>query len=573
MKQKQEHKHRIYDICYFVMFSVFLFFVCWTTIRYQGPSLSEASFDEAISCSEGWTLSDGTSVNTNKLNKTDGAEPYQEVSIFHDIPEDLQEGDALCFRSKNIFFTVYIDGAAIYTPYADQSPIYTNSYGTNWHYITLPKDTAGTQIEIRYYRVYDNARACMDNLYFGQPAGVILQTWQDRLVSFITCILLLFVGLLLIVIDFPVNMGVAKNHELRYLGLFALSISIWCLSETNLIQFFMGNSRAMQLVSCCSLMLIPIPTVLYLDSAFGLTHKFLLPLVSGLSVLEFTVCWALHFLNIADIHETMTLSHIMLAVAAVILLVVIFRNTFLNRESSLDIFQILRGVGLCSISVATIVDIVRYYIGNGSDSAMFVRIGLLVFILCFGSSSMERTISAVRLGTESVLISQLAYKDGLTKLGNRTAFNEQLALLEEKKEEFTAIGIVMFDVNNLKYVNDNLGHHAGDEMIVKSAEAIHQSFGGLPGDCYRIGGDEFAVILCGEAVEQLYRIGLKYFEKFLSDYNARPDIAFHLQIAHGFSFYHPKQDSKTTMTDIYERADSLMYENKKAIKAQNPRPS
>lgn len=558
-------RYSIYDITYITMFALFGLFVCWTVAHYHGPALADAFLAETVSFSDGWSLADGKDIKPDKLNQVEDSAPYKKISIFHILPQNLTEGNSLCFRSKNIFFKVKIDGATVYEPYAAKSAIYTNSYGTNWHFVTLPSDASGKMLEVEYYRVYDHGRASMDSIFLGPASGVIIRTWQDKLISFITCILLLFVALLLIIADIPINMMSDKNHELRYLGLFALSISIWCLSETHLIQFFMGDSRTMQVISCCSLMLIPIPTMLYLDAAFHLRTKWLLPAVYSLSVLEFVCCWLLHFLQIADIHETMFCSHILLAIAATILFATIFKNTFfMAEEKSKSIFRLLRTIGFCSISLAAIIDIIRYYTGNSSDSAMFVRIGLLLFIVCFGSSSLEKTIYAVKLGAQSEIISQLAYKDGLTKIGNRTAFNEHFAALEQT-EATDGIGIIIFDVNNLKTVNDTLGHPAGDDMIVRASQVICTAFDNADAKCYRIGGDEFAAILQGKDLQSRYQSGIEQFYISLEQYNATPDKQYILQIAHGFAVY----DGQTaaTLKDIYERADSLMYENKQYLKS------
>jgi diguanylate cyclase (GGDEF)-like protein len=265
----------------------------------------------------------------------------------------------------------------------------------------------------------------------------------------------------------------------------------------------------------------------------------------------------------------MACSHVLLAVTAIILFVSIFRNTFfIHRADGKKVYRVLRTVGLSSISVATIVDIVRYYVGNGSDSAMFVRIGLLIFIICFGVSSLEKTINAVQLAARSEIISELAYKDGLTQIGNRTAFGERLEALENQKEESAPIGIVMFDVNNLKYVNDHLGHSVGDAMIVKSAEIIRDSFAAATEDCYRIGGDEFSVILTGGDVDADYQLGIERFTAMMAQYNAEPDKEYYLSIARGFAVYRQTDDGEKSLQDIFQLADSRMYENKKAIKAQ-----
>ena len=112
---------------------------------------------------------------------------------------------------------------------------------------------------------------------------------------------------------------------------------------------------------------------------------------------------------------------------------------------------------------------------------MCVRVGLILFMICFGLSSLEKTINAVKLGARSEMISELAYKDGLTGVGNRTLFKEKIAELEENKNDTNEIIFVMFDVNDLKYINDKMGHQTGDQLIVMGAEIIKNSFEGLGG--------------------------------------------------------------------------------------------
>lgn len=567
-----ENRYQKYEIGYTFMLIFFAIIVILPIWHYEGPNLTDDFFHEATDYEKGWHTANGNSVSLDKLNKVKGTTAGEEYSIYNTIPATIKEGDAICFRSKNVFYQVYIDGQLQYDPYIPESTIYTNSYGTKWNYIQIPAKDAGKQIEIRMTYVYADARACMDHICISQPGRAILTTFGSKLVSFITCVLLLFVGLLLIIADIPINMRAQKNHELRYLGLFAVSIAIWCTSETNLIQFYLGDNRVMQVISCSALMLIPIPTILYLDTAFGFRHKFLVPMLSMLSITQFIVCWGLHFSGIADIHQTLPVTHAVLALSAVILLYTIIRNSIVSsKKQSRNIYRILRTIGLSAISVATVTDIIRYYYGNGTDSAMFVRIGLLLFIICFGSSSLEKTINAVKLGVQSEFVAQLAYRDGLTGIGNRTSFEEHLVDLEKIKDELPAVGIVMFDVNDLKYVNDHMGHHYGDDMLVKSADLIRTSFETSSSDCFRIGGDEFAVLLSGDTVQKDYEESILRFTDKIKQFNELPDKKFRISIAYGIAIY-DKTCIGTKLMDIYQQADKKMYDNKKQMKANQISP-
>ena len=85
----------------------------------------------------------------------------------------------------------------------------------------------------------------------------------------------------------------------------------------------------------------------------------------------------------------------------------------------------------------------------------------------------------------------MAYIDTMTGLGNRTAF------LEENKSNAIFPGMIsyiMMDANNLKTINDTLGHNKGDELIITIAKCMRKAVG-HNGQCYRIGGDEFVIIL------------------------------------------------------------------------------
>lgn len=561
-----EKVNRKYHIMFFIMLLIFAGMISWMAIQYKGDSDVEKSFGEASAFHQGWTLEAGTEADVKHLNKLDGVKPYQQFSIYHVLPKELEEGNSLFFRSKNIFYQVYLDGELVYQPYVPENKCYNKSFGTRWNIIKLPKEAAGKSVEIRVTTVYDNARAGIDNVYLGDATGIVLHLIKTKIVSFVTCILLLFVGLLLIIADIPINMQKQKNRELMYLGFFAVSIALWCVAETNLFQFFMGDSRLIQIVSCYSLMLIPIPMVLYLNAAFGFKNKYVVPVFSSLSFGEFLVCLGLHFTGIADLHETLKLTHIMLFLSAIIMLYMIIRNSFVKgKNQTKNIYRVLRGIGLCGISFATVIDIIRFYRGSGNDSAMFVRIGLLIFVLCYGSSSLEKTINAVKLGVKTEFVSQLAYRDGLTGIGNRTAFQEHLLELEKVKDTVASVGVIMFDLNDLKVVNDNMGHHLGDEMLVACGNLIKEAFEQEGGECFRIGGDEFAVLLSGDNVKKRCEEGITAFEDGKENYNSGEDKAFSISVAYGYAFY-DKETKGRKLLDIYRTADMLMYENKKKMK-------
>lgn len=565
-------RNGIFPVIFGIMLAFFTIVSVYLAAKGAGRSLADAEYSRTAPFTKGWHTADGTELDEKALRKINSVSGEEEISIYNTLPADSSDADALFFRAKNIFYSVYIDGEAVYVPDFGESIFYTKSTGTRWTGIDITPDQLGKEIEIRVRAAYKNARCGVDSFRIGSSGGIILNILGEKLVSFITCVLLMFVGLLLAIADIPINMRNQKNHELLYLGVFSICVSIWCLAELHIIELFYDDSRLVQMISCCSLMLIPFALILYLNAAIGFKNKLVVPVLSGLCILGFVLSWTLHLLKIKDIHETLTFSHINVVIASVLLIYAVVKNVIIKgKGQSAPIYRVLKAIGLCSIAIAAIIDMGRFYSGQTGDSAQFVRIGMLIFTICYGSSSLENTINAVKKGAQADFVSRLAYQDGLTGIGNRTAFEERLSALEAEKDDDAAVGIVMFDVNDLKYVNDNLGHPLGDSMIRKAAEIISKAFGEDGGECFRIGGDEFAVIMRGNDVKERYEKGILVFDEQSKLHNSSSDSKFRISIAHGFFIFN-RECELEHIEDAYKMADKNMYETKRAMKALQSTP-
>ncbi len=148
-----------------------------------------------------------------------------------------------------------------------------------------------------------------------------------------------------------------------------------------------------------------------------------------------------------------------------------------------------------------------------------------------------------------------AYKDGLTGLENRNAYTEYIDLLNGQIENRTAdFSVAMFDINGLKTINDQKGHDSGDEEIIKAADLLKKAF---PGErIYRIGGDEFVVITgySGEKAEK----AMNDCERLISENPGEDQKSI---MSFGFAEFNAESDR--TYQDTFNRADMVMYEQKK----------
>jgi diguanylate cyclase (GGDEF) domain len=155
-------------------------------------------------------------------------------------------------------------------------------------------------------------------------------------------------------------------------------------------------------------------------------------------------------------------------------------------------------------------------------------------------------------------------RDPLTNVNNRIAFDDKEKYLQSlinssAKQNFA---IAMFDVNNLKLVNDSKGHDAGDEYLIRACHLICNVFKHSP--VYRLGGDEFVAILTGEDYKNRLDL-INLLNSLMSPYsNKAPLPADYVSVACGVAVFDPSNDF--SVQDVIKRADEEMYKNKAKIK-------
>lgn len=147
--------------------------------------------------------------------------------------------------------------------------------------------------------------------------------------------------------------------------------------------------------------------------------------------------------------------------------------------------------------------------------------------------------------------------DALTGVKNMHAYKEMEARLDRQitNHRQTSFAIVIFDVNDLKKVNDTSGHHAGDQYLRDACRIICDIFKHSP--VFRVGGDEFAVI----TQERDYACIDELLEK-VNMHNAEAARTSGIIVACGMAKY----ENDPCVVSVFERADKEMYKNKCALK-------
>ena len=157
-----------------------------------------------------------------------------------------------------------------------------------------------------------------------------------------------------------------------------------------------------------------------------------------------------------------------------------------------------------------------------------------------------------------------ANRDSLTGLRNSTAYKSWVTDFESESKDPNAVyGVAVFDVNQLKQVNDTYGHHVGDKLIVAAANVISDVFKRSP--VFRIGGDEFLAVLRNRDLEDCRELFVRL--DAVCEATALEEDKTPISIAKCFAVFEPGKDS--CFEDVFQRADNAMYENKRKTKQEN----
>jgi two-component system cell cycle response regulator len=157
----------------------------------------------------------------------------------------------------------------------------------------------------------------------------------------------------------------------------------------------------------------------------------------------------------------------------------------------------------------------------------------------------------------------LSASDELTGLCNRRGFlmraEEQIKLSDRTGQP---LFLVFADVDGLKAINDNIGHHSGDIAIMETACVLREAF--RESDILgRLSGDEFVALLT-DANDIKEEALTKRFQETLDEHNRYPSRSFQLSASIGIASYNPR--TPCSIGDLLAKADSLMYKKKKVKK-------
>ncbi|MFA9463180.1 MAG: GGDEF domain-containing protein [Velocimicrobium sp.] len=538
------------------IFTVIATIVCILLLVYPNAEAIGFPRETAETLNDGWFYYDEAN-NQQFVNLPAYVTMQNGVSsIYHILPQNSGNGTYLCVFSSNKNFTVTLNDAIIYQHTANHYPTFIKNSGYFYHMIKLPRDSAGKQIGILMEKRYENiTKSSYKTIYFGTEAEIYHTLIAEYGLKFILSIAILIVGFVFWVIYFLFLKRASSNHVLLYLSMIAILIASWLLQESRLLQFFIQNPIWQILPTYLALILLPIPCFLLLKELIENKTNLVLTIGFYAACLNAILTLILQFTGILDLKQTLFTTHYILIFACLYTPFFLFRQYKKNKEQKKQIGFYLLAFLLLAIS--GLLELYFYY-KTHHNTNIFLYFGILLFFLVLGIQYIHSTFGKIKQLEETQYYYNLAFTDMSTNVYNRTAYNNRIEryIPADIPNEHC---IIIFDLNNLKHINDTFGHLAGDTVIqafaICAKEQLEPS-----GDLYRIGGDEFAYIstnVLPHEVKDFLRLLSKTVEtQTISEYS--------FSVSYGYEFFVPY-----TTKDFYDAiasADKKMYLMKESMK-------
>lgn len=470
----------------------------------------------------------------------------------YDIPESMGESLMLSIRSTKQKFSLGLRAAD-----GQETAFYTYDPGSGPAemrlFAALPEGAAGKTLVLRCAEP-----SALSAMLSSEPvlatqtklSGYYFRRSLYALMFFLLCVLCAVeLGVLMVTMHSIFTPEV--RHQTRVLIGLVLDAGVWVLTDSDLLTLFTDKASFVTFLSLLGFGLI-VPLTLEFIRCTLKEECRNLRLLQQVQMLLLTANilgwllrgWAMFWL--------LPLMHLTILASIPLTLRDLFAAY--KKTRSEDVRDILVGFG--ALAVCAVAALVFFYGDHaGWQYAVFYCVGLLCFLLQLGRIVLHRIRQASDEQAQLENYKNLAYVDSLTGLFNYTAFK----YMKSRWPEHTDWTYIVMDVNWLKQTNDQYGHRAGDELLCCAARCIREAFYRAE-DCFRIGGDEFAVIATATD-EDAVKAAVETLRRLCAEWDAKEE--YPVSIAVGYAM----QAGRTmTADELFMEADAAMYRNKAEIK-------
>ena len=419
---------------------------------------------------------------------------------------------------------------------------------SGWVMLRLPHDSAGKELKIELSSPYEAYQGVLSKVYVGTKSALLFFILRTYGLGFTVAVLLIAISVILFLVYLLLLARKMSGSQFLRLAAFGMLAGVWMLGESHMLQFFTGRLQAWYSITLIAMHLLPLPLLRMMETLPDYSYWRVCRGCQYVLMLYLTAVILLQILGVRDFMQMLNVSLFLLLVICVGNLFSICWEFWHNHNKKI----LSMVVAISVFCLFACLELIHTLINIRRPLGVYLQIGVLAFYIVICVFSIRNTLRFYLEGLRSEYYKKLSYTDQMTGCLNRHAFTE-------REIRWTPGGsdvLLMADLNNLKQINDVMGHCTGDLYIERCAAAMQEIFKNL-GDCYRMGGDEFLFWGAGiseekaEELEETLRLRVR---------EACKDISPLCGVACGHAV---ASGEDTSVGEILKRADEKMYENKR----------
>ena len=436
------------------------------------------------------------------------------------------------------------------------------SPGPCWHIVNLPKNSDGKHLQVRIIPVYSDYYGNSFHLFGGTKGDCTLKILSNSLCSLVLSCKILSLGIICLILCFSIMRKNDKySSDESYmiflnLGVFSLLITLWILKQCGFLQFLIPDPRALYFIDYFTFFLFPVPFNFILYDICKSKYRKGAVHLSILYLCNMAAAVLLQCTGVIDIFRILPVTHlIMLANVIYTVTLIRYESIKLQNEAARHFKY-----PMYLVMAFGVAELIAYYIQHFQQTSIFLPFGTMLFILLLVWIQVSRFYDHYLQKQKLIYLQKLADTDLLTDTMNRNAYEKKVNRLNVQKDKLHTTGLILFDLDNLKIINDRFGHEKGDEALQLCSQCIKQFFPDKE-NLFRIGGDEFAYFYNKNKENN---IGDKIAQLNQTLESTEHTFNYPLSISSGYACFLPEMDS--TFKDLAKRSDLMLYRIKRKRK-------
>ena len=476
--------------------------------------------------------------------------------IYFDVPQAQIQEFNIAFFTKNQSDTVSIGSYVLESYIGTNYPSWLNITGASYHIVSIPQnsDTKNQTVCIALKSSWSKYDGSFSEIRRGSRSSLLMYLVQKSFARIITSILIFMLGLILLGIAFVFRKQMNGDHTLRALGYFSILVGCWLLEETNFTQLLYSNPLVHWLFDYFFFITMPITFFYFIEELSGIHNDKGLGILTYVDIAIIILSLVLQVGWKVILPKTLLLTHLFLIIS---LLYVVFFFAREIKQGNVRMKNYLPAILI--LVIGALAELGNYYV-RIVEQNVALTFSFLVFFIYLGVQVYRTSVYKIQELADATTYHKLAFIDFSTGVYNRTAYYTFVEKYEEKIPQ--PYCIILFDMNNLKKINDNYGHLYGDRVIKTFSDCAQRAFG-IYGKVYRIGGDEFLALIRNPVFEQVQE-ACSRFERNVAN---QQEVQYKFTVAYGSASFSAK-----TGDDFFtaqKAADANMYKMKTLMKKEH----